>query len=209
MNKQEKEFFALLKQEGIRKDVADAFKKFNQKDFFDQIFSGYFYSYEPVPIGFGEKADASPILAKMINYLNLGRKSRILEIGTGSGYSTAILSMLFDELITVEYYEELALSTKERLAKLKIKNVKFLTGDIMEMESLPGMFDGIIIFAACARRPLFLTDYLKGRGKIVFPMGPVYQQQITVMTNEPGENGSLYKISFHDLCSFTPLIGMY
>ncbi len=209
MSKQEKEFFNLLKQDGVREEIISALKKFDQKDFFDQIFSGYFYSHEPIPIGFGEKADASPTLAKMINYLNPDRASRILEIGTGSGYSTAVLSRLFDEIVTVDYYEELALSAKERLAGLKIKNVTFLAGDIMELGGLSGLFDGIIIFAACASRPLFLADYLKQKGKIVFPMGPIYQQQITVVINEPGENGSLYKISFHDLCSFTPLIGMY
>jgi protein-L-isoaspartate(D-aspartate) O-methyltransferase len=209
MSKKEKEFFALLKQEGIREEIIDAFKKFDQKDFFDQIFSGYFYSHEPIPIGKGEKGDASPILAKMINYLSVGKGSRILEVGTGSGYSTAILSKLFNEVVTVDFYEEIALSAKERLAKYKIKNVKFLTGNITELEGLPGLFDGIIIFAACASRPLFLTDHLKEKGSIVFPMGPIYQQQITIMINEPGKKGSLYKMSFHDLCSFTPLMGMY
>jgi protein-L-isoaspartate(D-aspartate) O-methyltransferase len=209
MNKKEKEFFALLKQDGIREEIIEAFKKINQKDFFDQIFSGYFYSHEPIPIGNGEKGDASQILAKMINYLSLGKGSRILEVGTGSGYSTAILSKLFNEVVSVEYYEELALNAKERIAKYKIKNVKFLTGDITELDGLTGLFDGIIIFAACASRPLFLADHLKEKGIIVFPMGPIYQQQITVMLNEPGENGSLYKMSFYDLCSFTPLMGMY
>lgn len=209
MTKTEKEFYTLLKQEGIREEIIDAFKKFNQKDFFDQIFSGYFYSHEPVPIGNGEKGDASPILAKMINHLSPGKESRILEIGTGSGYSTAIMSKLFSEIVTVEYFEELALSAKERLARLKINNVKFLTGDILELDGIPGMFDGIIIFAACPSRPLFFTPHLKEKGMIVFPMGPVYQQQITVMINEPGEKDSLYKMYFHDLCSFTPLRGMY
>jgi protein-L-isoaspartate(D-aspartate) O-methyltransferase len=209
MNKREKEFFALLKKEGIREEIIDTFKKFDQKDFFDQIFSGYFYSEEPIPIGNGEKGDASPILAKMINHLSPSKACRILEIGTGSGYSTAILSKLYKEIVTVEYYEELALSAKERLAKFKINNVKFLTGDIKELEGLQGIFDGIIIFAACSSRPLFLIDYLKEKGSIVFPMGPIYQQQITVMANEPGEKDSLYKMAFHDLCSFTPLRGMY
>jgi protein-L-isoaspartate(D-aspartate) O-methyltransferase len=209
MTKREKEFFELLKKDGIRDDVINAFKRFNQKDFFDQIFSGYFYSEEPIPIGNGEKADASPILAKMINHLSLRKESRILEIGTGSGYSTAILSKLFNEIVTVEYYEDIAISAKERLGKLKITNVKFLTGDITDLEGLQDLFDGIIIFAACPSRPLLLTPYLKEKGLIVFPMGPIYQQQITVMRNEPGDNDSLYKMTFHDLCSFTPLMGVY
>ena len=209
MGKIEKEFFALLKKEGIREDIINSFKKFNQKDFFDQMFSGYFYSDEPVSIGNGEKADVSPTLARMINYLPAAKGSRVLEIGTGSGYSTAILSKLFKEVVTIEYYEEFAVAAKERLSKMKVNNVRFLTGDVLELEGIPGLFDSIIIFAACSSRPLFLTDHLKEKGTIVFPMGPIYQQQITVMNNESGKSGSLYKTSFHEMCSYTPLKGMY
>ncbi|MBN2402279.1 MAG: methyltransferase domain-containing protein [Spirochaetes bacterium] len=209
MKKVEKEFYTLLKNEGIRENIIDAFKNYKQKDFFDQIFSGYFYSHEPVPIGNGEKGDASPILAKMINHLSPDKESRILEIGTGSGYSTAILSKLFKEIVTVEYFEELAISAKQRLAGFKINNVRFLTGDILELDGIPGLFDGIIIFAACSVRPLFLMTHLKEKGKVIFPMGPIYQQQITIMKNEQGEKDSQYKMSFHDLCSYSPLKGMY
>ncbi|MFH0975927.1 MAG: methyltransferase domain-containing protein [Spirochaetota bacterium] len=209
MSKTEKEFFTLLKNEGIRENVIEAFKLFDQKYFFDQIFTGYFYSHECVPIGKGEKSDASPVLAKMINNLPSGKDCRILEIGTGSGYSTAILSRLFSEIVTVEYYEDFAISAKERLSKLKINNVKYLTGDVMDLDDMPVLFDGIIIFAACPSRPLFLMPYLKEKGVIVFPMGPVYQQQIAVMTNESGGKGSLYKMDFYDFCNFTPLKGMY
>lgn len=208
MTKNEKEFFSLLKEEGIRPEVIEAFKKYNQDLFFDKIFSGYFYSDETISIGNGEKADPSIALAKMINYFALNKKSRVLEIGTGSGYSTAVMSRLFDEIITVEYHEELASLAKERLNKLKINNVKFLAGDIFDFDGLTGKFDGIIIFAACSSRPLFLMPYLKEKGLMVFPMGPVYQQQIIVMINEPGANKSMYRISFYDLCNFTPLKGM-
>ncbi len=209
MTKREREFYKLLQSKGIRKEIIDAFKKYGQEKFFDHIFKDYFYSDEAIPIGHGEKYGSSAILAKMINYLYLKQESRILEIGTGSGYSTAILSDLFKEIVTVEYYEDLALAAKERLAGLKINNVKFLTGDIMEVNDITGSFDGIIILAACLNRPLFLSPHLKEGGVIVYPMGPIYQQQITVMKNEPGESNSIYKLEYHDICNFNPLKGMY
>jgi protein-L-isoaspartate(D-aspartate) O-methyltransferase len=209
MKKLQKEFIEFLQKEGIRKEVIDAFKKFDQEFFFDQIFKEYYYSDEPIPIGHGEKFDSSVILAKMLNYLALPKGSRILEIGTGSGYSTAILSHLFKDVVTIEYQEELAFSAKEKLSELEAGNVKFFTGDIMEADDIPGKFDGIIIFAACLSRPHFLTPFLNKDGLIVFPMGPVFQQQIVVMKDEPGQSDDMYKVEYHDICSFSSLRGMY
>lgn len=205
MAKRKKDFLSSLKKEGIPKKIIEAFDKVDQKVFFDQIFKSYYYSNEPIPIGYGEKCDPAITLAKMIHYLCPDKDSRVLEIGTGSGYSTAILSKLAGEVVTVEYYENLALAAKERLAKLKINNVRFMTGDITEFDGLPGIFDRIIILAASSQRPLFLIPHLKEKGFLVFPMGPSYQQQITVMVNEPGKNNSIYKISFHEMCIFNPL----
>ncbi|MBN2039058.1 MAG: methyltransferase domain-containing protein [Spirochaetes bacterium] len=206
MSKIKKDFLSLLKNESIRKDIITAFDQLDQKLFFDKIFHGYFYSNEPIPIGHGERGEPSGILAKMINYLEPDKSARVLEIGTGSGYSTAVLSKLFDEVLTVEYYEDMALAAKERITNLKISNVRFLCGDINGLDSLPGVFDRVIIFTACPERPLFFMPYLKKGGIMVFPMGPDYQQQIIRLKNEPGENESLYKMNFFDLCNFKPVI---
>ncbi len=208
MANRKKDFLSSLKKEGIQKKVIDAFDKIDQNVFFDQIFKSYYYSNEPIPIGYGEKGDPAITLAKMINYLCPDKNSRVLEIGTGSGYSTAILSKLVSEVVTVDFYENLALTAKEKLAKLKITNVRFMTGDITEFDDLPGVFDRIIIFAASSQRPLFLIPHLKEKGVMVFPMGPSYQQQITVMENEPGKDNSIYKVSFHEMCIFNPLKGI-
>jgi protein-L-isoaspartate(D-aspartate) O-methyltransferase len=209
MTKQEKEFINSLQKHGIRKEIIAALKKCKQETFFDQIFRGYFYSDEAIPIGSGEKFDSSISLARMINFLPQSKNCRILEIGTGSGYSTAVLSYLYKDVVTVEYHEDLALAAKAKLAELKISNVKFFVGDILEVSNIQGVFDGIIIFAACLSRPLFLSPYLKAGGLIVLPMGPVYQQQIVVLKDAPGEGNSLFKIEYHDMCNFSPLKGMY
>jgi len=208
MTKRKRDFLSVLKKEDIKKEVIMAFEELDQKYFFDKLFESYYYSNEPIPIGYGEKGDPSIILAKMISCLAPDKSVRALEIGTGSGFSTAILSKLFNEIITVEFYENLALAAKDKLLNMGIGNVRFLTGDITALDTLPGIFDRIIIFAACTDRPLFLIPYLKKGGVMVFPMGPAYQQQITILKNEPAENGGLYKMFYYDLCNFNPLIGM-
>lgn len=206
MTKAKKDFLSLLKKEGIQKDIITAFEQLDQKLFFDKIFRTYYYSDEPIPIGHGEKGDSSIILARMINYLVPDKSVRVLEIGTGSGYSTAVLSKLFNEVISVELHEDLAIAAKDRLINQGISNARFLCGDITELDGLPGIFDRIIIFSGCSERPLFLMPYLKEGGIMVFPMGPDYQQQITVLENVQGGNGSLYKMDFFDLCDYNPMI---
>ncbi len=205
MNKRKIEFLEQLKEAGIKEEIIKAFAWVDQDLFFDKIFKGSFYEDEPLPIGCGEKSDSPFVLAKMLCQLLPGENCRILEIGTGSGYSTAILSRLFNEVVSVEFHEELALKAKERLEGLNINNVKFLAGNITDHNSLSGIFDRIIILASCAARPLYLLPYLESKGVLVFPMGPAHQQQITAFINEPAENGSLFRIHFYDLCYFDPI----
>ena len=209
MNTEKKNYLSILEEENIDKKIIDSIKKYDQKIFFDKIFEKDFFSENRIPIGCGEKNDQPVALARMINHAAMNGDANILEIGTGTGYSTAILSKLAKKIITVEYHEELALSAKERLINLKINNVKFFAGNIFEYDQ-PELFDSIIIFAAYYERPLYLTRFLKEQGAIIFPMGPAHQQQITVLKRNVVESGEdELEISFHEFCEFTPLKEMY
>ena len=210
MSKAKDSFLISLKKQGINKKVIDAFAKYDQKNFFDSIFKKDFYSDKSIPIGNSETSDPPIALAKMISYLSLKKNSRILEIGTGSGYSTAIISTLAKEVVTIDYNEELSASAKQRLAELKIDNIRFFTGELIGFESSLGYFDAMIILAACNQRPFSLIEYLKDGCIMVLPMGPIFQQQITTIVNTIiDENESSYDITFKDFCCFPPLKGMY
>lgn len=217
MHKNRKLFLQNLKKEKIRKNVIEAFEAWRQEDFFDAYFQSAFYTDQSIALGFGEKSDPPFALAKMLSHLAPQKKWRVLEVGTGSGYSTAILSVLVREVVSIDDREELATETKTRLSKLKIRNARLFSGDGTEHHAEMGSFDAIILLGACRKRPLSLTGSLKREGRMVFPMGPVHQQQIALLIDkadgraigEYGELDELYQTSFHEFCAFPPLRGKY
>jgi protein-L-isoaspartate(D-aspartate) O-methyltransferase len=205
-----KDFLKLLKDNKIRKNVINSFDSIDQEKFFDPIFEKKLYTDETIPIGKGQNSDPPLALARMLHYLTSKKSSRILEIGTGSGYSTALISPLADEIITIEYHEPLARAAKERLTHLHCTNIRFFAGEGTNIDEPLGLFDAIIIFAACRKRPLSLSSNLQSGGTIIFPMGPFHQQQIAVLEKIPHEEGeAIYETHFYELCTFTPIIGLY
>ncbi|HDP80064.1 MAG TPA: protein-L-isoaspartate O-methyltransferase [Spirochaetes bacterium] len=213
INRNREQFLTLLKGEKFPKGIIDAFAGVRQEWFFDQALQEKFYTGEPLPLGMGEFGDAPMDMARMIRRLGPQKKWRLLEVGTGSGYSTALLSGLVKEIVTVEWNEKLASLAKMNLKGAKIDNVRVFQGDGTLFDEGLGLFDGIIIFAALRKRPLSLTRQLKRGARISFPMGNPSQQQITVMINEPPDNleeeGDLFTTSFHEFCVFPPVRGRY
>ncbi len=210
MEKKKEEFLKLLKKYKVRKKVLEAYEKVNQEDFFDDILSSKFYTEQPVPTGKGHYSDPPLSLARMLHYLEPKKSWRVLEIGTGSGYSTAILSELVQEVYTIEFEEELARAAKERFDRLGVRNVRLFAGDGFYLDSDLGNFDAIIIYAACQKRPLPLMGRLEEGGRLVFPMGPAYRQQITVVKNTDDEDGeSIFPTEFKEFCEFPPASGPF
>lgn len=203
-------FLASLKKVKAGKAVIDAFAAVRQEDFFDPAFRKSFYTDETVPIGCGERSDPLMSLARMFAVLAPQKKWRVLEVGTGSGYSTAVLSRMVAEVVTVDLYGELSTAAKARCRKRKFDNIRFFTGDGTDHEPSLGLFDAVIVCAACRKRPLSLVRSTKKGGRMVFPMGLPHQQQITLLINDTPEGGDeLLRVSFHDLCLFTLLQGRY
>ncbi|HNR89102.1 MAG TPA: protein-L-isoaspartate O-methyltransferase [Spirochaetota bacterium] len=205
------DFISGLKKHKIKKPVLDAFEAVNRAKFFDPFFKNKLYlPDEPIPIGYGEMSDPLLSLLQMLNHLAPKRSARVLEVGTGSGYSTALLAHLVDEVATVEHNEKLALGAKDTLAANKIDNVRIFVGDGTDPRSNLGIFDAIIIFGACKIRPLRLIQCLKKGGSMVFPMGPIIRQQIALVVNDlMVDDVQLYKTKFHEFCVFPPLRGMF
>jgi protein-L-isoaspartate(D-aspartate) O-methyltransferase len=198
-----------LKDAGVGKAVLNAIAGVDKPKFFDPIFADRVYSLEPVPLGSGQKGDEPVIMAKMIGHLALKKKSRVLEVGTGSGYSTAVLSQLAREVVTIEYYEDLALKAKERFIGQGFTGARFFTGDATDFDGPLGEFDAVIVFAACVRTPYFLINAVKPGGIAVFPMGPAHQQQIARYVNNLDARRADENYRFYDLCTFDSIRGVY
>ena len=137
------------------------------------------YSDRPLPIG-GEQTISQPyIVALMTQELRLQPASRVLEIGTGSGYQAAVLSRLASEVYSVERIPELAEEAFRRLESLDIRNVKLRVGDGAQGWPQAAPFDGIIVTAFAEEPPGPLLSQLVDGGRMVIPLGTSLQQTLT------------------------------
>lgn len=205
MKASKKTYIEMLKKLKPSKSLLAAIEKFDRAQFLDPLFNESFYLDESVPIGEGERTEKPSTLIQMLNRGDIAKKSRVLEIGTGSGYSTALLAEIAHEVVSIEIRDELAQRAKVRHERLRIRNSRFFVGDGTELDESLGLFDTIFVWGTCFARPLLLASLLKPEGKLVFPMGPAHEQQIAVYSDE----GNNPKTTFHEFCFFYPIQGKY
>ena len=136
------------------------------------------YSDCPLPIGIGQTISQPYIVALMTQHLDLSADSVVLELGTGSGYQTAILAKLARKVYTIERHNQLAEIAQNTLANLGITNVEYFIGDGSKGWPEEMEFDRIIITAAVPHIPEVLTDQLKSNGMILAPVGNEYSQEL-------------------------------
>ncbi len=138
------------------------------------------YTDAPLPIGAGQTISQPYIVALMTEATNLARAAKVLEIGTGSGYQTAILAKLSRHVWTVERLGEHCEAAAQRLAALQIANVSFVHGDgtLGHAEAAP--YDAILVGAAAPHCPQPLMDQLAIGGRLVIPIGDRDSQQLTI-----------------------------
>ncbi len=176
-----------IKARGIRDErVLQAMLKVPRHSFVPSDLRTYAYGDEPLPIGEGQTISQPYIVAYMTEALRLTGGERVLEIGTGSGYQTAILAELAREVYTVEIVASLSLRAQEVLRELNYQNIFFRVGDggLGWRESAP--FDAIIVTAAPRIVPKALEDQLAGSGRMVIPVGIEYQELLLVERGKKG-----------------------
>jgi protein-L-isoaspartate(D-aspartate) O-methyltransferase len=134
------------------------------------------YDDRPLPIGSGQTISQPYVVAFMAEQLRLGGTEKVLEIGTGSGYSTAILASLAARVYSIEIRPELAEEAKQRLLKLGVKNVELRAADGYRGWPEQAPFDAILVTAAPEKVPPPLLEQLSASGRMVIPVGAFYQE---------------------------------
>ena len=167
----------------------------------DPILAHRAYENTALPIGLGQTISQPYIVAKMTELLLQKNVSKVLEIGTGSGYQAAILAQVVDELYSVERIKSLQWQAKRRLQKLDLHNVKMRHGDGWEGWPSKAPYDGIIVTAAAERLPEALLHQLKDGGVLICPVGQTEQYLIVIE-----RQGDKYIESRHEAVRFVPLV---
>jgi protein-L-isoaspartate(D-aspartate) O-methyltransferase len=160
--------------------VIDAMLKVKRHLFVPKDYIDSAYSDNPIPIEKGQTVSQPYIVALMSELLNPEPGKKILEIGTGSGYQTAILSEIGCEVYTIEIIEDIAIKTHRILDDLGYSNIKFKIGDGYEGWEEHAPFQGIIVTAAPAQIPEKLVDQLSTDGRLVIPVGDTNQELLLI-----------------------------
>ena len=170
LNRNNEALIEELKIEGITENnVLYAIKKVPREIFVERQFIQQAYENIPLPIDCGQTISQPFVVAYMIACLNLKKTDKVLEIGTGSGFQTAILGHLCQEVCTIEIHGKLINKAKKRIAKLNLKNIIFKLGNGAEGWQNKALFDAIIISAASEIIPAKLLENLKNQGSLVMP----------------------------------------
>ena len=159
----------------------------------------------PLPIGYGQTISQPYIVALMTDMLQLEPDHRVLEIGTGSGYQTAILSLLCERVYTMEVVKELSEAAAIRLKLLGYDNIDTRADSGYDGWPEHAPYDGIIVTAAAAYIPPALIEQLKPGGRLVIPVGQPYGYQ-ELMLVEKDEQGETHINSVLGV-AFVPLVG--
>ena len=183
--------------------VLDAMRKVPRHLFMDEALRNGAYDDCPIPIGEGQTISQPYMVALMTELLDLNTKSNVLEIGTGSGYQSAILAELAKQVYTIERIPTLAEKAMRILDQLEYNNIQIRIGDGTLGWSEYAPYDGIIVTAGSPSVPEALIEQLAENGKLVIPVGDRFSQILQIMTKQ--DNRIETKTSCH--CVFVKLIG--
>ena len=160
------------------------------------------YEDHPLPIGEGQTISQPYIVALMLEALALLPAERVLEVGTGSGYVTALLAELATQVFSLERHAVLADAARALLAGMGYTNVRVIVGDGSQGYAECAPYDAIIVSAAAAEVPQPLLAQLREGGRMIIPVGSPDSQQLQLVRMENGQP----RITLRELCRFVPLV---
>ena len=192
-----------LKASGVQdKKVLQVIKDTPRHLFIDDVLKHKAYENTALPIGNGQTISQPFIVAKMTEILRqVGVKGKVLEIGTGSGYQSAVLAQVFEQVFSVERIKSLQWQAKRRLHQLDLYNVSMKHGDGWQGWQTKGPFSGIIVTAAAKSVPQALVEQLEDEGALLLPIGE--EEQVLTLVVRKGEQFIEHKMA---PVRFVPLI---
>jgi protein-L-isoaspartate(D-aspartate) O-methyltransferase len=186
--------------------VLEAMRAIPRHFFVPEALQGRAYGDHALPISASQTISQPYIVARMTELLEVNKDSRVLEIGAGSGYQTAILAKVAGQVYSIERIGDLARGAQARIRELEIHNatVKCFDGTLGWAANAP--YDGILVAAGGPHIPNPLVAQLKPGGRLVMPVGPTRESQrlVRVIKTETGS-----KEEDHGACAFVPLIGQH
>ena len=192
---------------GIKdEDVLRAMRTVARHEFVPPEYVAQAYEDHPLPIGYGQTISQPYIVAVMTELLQLRPDSKVLEIGTGSGYQAAILAELAEHVYTIEVVEPLCVAAKERLARLGYSNVTVRCGDGYYGWEEHSPYDAIMVTCAPEHIPEPLIDQLADGGRIVVPVGPPGAYQALWLAERHGKETKSERLMG---VAFVPLTGVH
>ncbi len=196
----------ILTEAGIRDHaLLDAFRKVPRHHFVEEALQLRAYEDTSLPIGHGQTISQPSTIAHIIEALELRGEERVLEIGSGSGYQTAILASLVEKVFTMERIPSLAKQAWSRLDSLGLSNVAIRTGDGTYGWPDQGPYDAILVSAGSPQVPEHLTQQLRIGGRMVIPIGNKRSQKLLKVVKRPS---GIDRIEL-DPCRFVKLIGKF
>jgi protein-L-isoaspartate(D-aspartate) O-methyltransferase len=193
-----------LRDRGIRDQrVLDAMARIPRHEFVSEEHESQAYEDHPIPIGKNQTISQPFIVAASLQALSLKGTESVLEVGTGSGYQTALLAALAQMVYSIERHSALAASAEEVLNELGINNVKIIVGDGSYGIPEFSPYDAILVSAAAPEIPGTLFEQLADGGRMVIPVGPPHSQELQLVRKQAGTP----VVEVIEGCRFVPLIG--
>jgi protein-L-isoaspartate(D-aspartate) O-methyltransferase len=193
-----------LRDRGIRDErVLHAMLRIPRHEFVPQDLSSQAYGDHPIPIGENQTISQPFIIALSLQALSLDGSESVLEVGTGSGYQTALLALLSRVVYSIERYGTLAHGAETILSRLGLTNVRVIVGDGSHGWHEFAPFDAIVVSAAAPSVPQSLLHQLSDKGRMVIPVGPPQAQELQLVRKQDGKA----VVEVLEGCRFVPLIG--
>lgn len=203
---QRRALIGTMQERGIRDlNVLRAFDTIHRHEFIPESMRHQAYQDAPVPIGFGQTASQPSLQALYMQALDLQPGHKVLEVGTGCGFQTAVLAQLVDRVYSVERIRELAVRAREQLDALRISNVAILVGDGTIGWSRYAPYDAILVAAGGPEVPRPLMEQLAEGGRMLIPVGGRTMQRL-MLVERSGDNWTQREVTE---CTFVPLLGRF
>jgi len=193
-----------LLRRGIRDErVLDAMLQVHRHEFVPEAYRTQAYEDHPIPIGEEQTISQPFIVAASLQALGLNGSESVLEVGTGSGYQTALLALLARSVYSIERHASLARGAETTLARLGFNHVKIAVGDGSQGWREYAPYDAMLVSAAAPSVPQSLLAQLSDSGRMVIPVGLPHSQELQLVR----KRGEQHTVETIEGCRFVPLVG--